>query len=244
MDFKAIAKFLEETGEQVIFASRWLLAPIYLGLSLSIAVLLVIFLKELWHLATHALTITETDAILGVLALVDLAMTGSLIIIVVFSGYENFVSKIDHSGHSDWPEWMGTIDFTALKLKLLGSIVAISAIQLLKEFMKMTTVTAADERKLFWLVVIHLVFVGSSVLLALSDWISGGGHGGSHGADKAPSNSNGGSSQGGDGGHSGEPSDQKGGVYASAVAVAAVVPEKPARVRLPLASVVKDRRLH
>jgi uncharacterized protein (TIGR00645 family) len=246
MDFKGIAKFLEETGEQVIFASRWLLAPIYLGLSISIAVLLVIFLKELWHLATHAFTISETDAILGVLALVDLAMTGSLIIIVVFSGYENFVSKIDHSGHTDWPEWMGTIDFTALKLKLLGSIVAISAIQLLKEFMKMTTVTAADERKLYWLVVIHLVFVGSSVLLALSDWISGGGHGGSHGADKAPSNSNGGSSQGGHGGHSGEPSDQKGGVYASAVAVGAVAiaAEKPARVRLPLASVVKDKRLH
>lgn len=246
MDFKGIAKFLEETGEQVIFASRWLLAPIYLGLSLSIVVLLVIFLKELWHLATHVLTITETDAILGVLALVDLAMTGSLIIIVVFSGYENFVSKIDHSGHSDWPEWMGTIDFTALKLKLLGSIVAISAIQLLKEFMKMTTVTAADERKLFWLVVIHMVFVGSSVLLALSDWISGGGHGGSHSEVKASSNGNGGSSHGGNGGHSGEPSDQKGGVYAGAVAVGAVeiAAAKPARVRLPLASVVKDKRLH
>jgi uncharacterized protein (TIGR00645 family) len=247
MDFKGIAKFLEDTGEQVIFASRWLLAPIYLGLSVSLAVLLVIFLKELFHLATHVMTLTETDAILGVLALVDLAMTGSLIIIVVFSGYENFVSKIDHSGHSDWPEWMGTIDFTALKLKLLGSIVAISAIQLLKEFMKMTTVTEADERKLFWLVVIHMVFVGSSVLLALSDWISASGHGSPAAGGKGGHNGDGGSSHGAGGEHSGGAADPKGGVYAGTTGVVAVMAEaakQPARVRLPLASVVKDRRLH
>jgi uncharacterized protein (TIGR00645 family) len=92
---------------------------------------------------------------------------------VIFSGYENFVSKINHSGHKDWPEWMGTIDFTALKLKLLSSIVAISAIQLLKQFM---TVATVSDRDLFWLVVIHVVFVSSAVLLALSDRISGGGH--------------------------------------------------------------------
>jgi uncharacterized protein (TIGR00645 family) len=122
------------------------------------------------------MTSSESDVILGVLALVDIALTASLLIIVIFSGYENFVSKIDHSGHTDWPEWMGTIDFTALKLKLLSSIVAISAIQLLKEFMSLKTITAADERKLFWLVVIHVVFVTSSVLLALSDWISGLSH--------------------------------------------------------------------
>ena len=111
--------------------------------------------------------------ILGLLALVDLTLTGSLIIIVIFSGYENFVSKIDHSGHKDWPEWMGTIDFTALKLKLLSSIVAISAIQLLKQFMSMSTVS---DRDLFWLVIIHVVFVVSSVLLALSDRLSGSDH--------------------------------------------------------------------
>jgi uncharacterized protein (TIGR00645 family) len=89
---------------------------------------------------------------------------------VIFSGYENFVSKIDHSNHRDWPEWMGTIDFTALKIKLLGSIVAISAIQLLKQFM---AVKSASDRDLMWYVIIHLVFVGSSVLLALSDRIAG-----------------------------------------------------------------------
>jgi uncharacterized protein (TIGR00645 family) len=174
MDFREIARSLETWGERAVFASRWILAPIYLGLSLSLVVLLLIFVKELFHLMTHVFTATESDVILGVLALVDLALTGSLLIIVIFSGYENFVSKIDHSRHKDWPEWMGTIDFTALKLKLLSSIVAISAIQLLKEFMSIKTVTEADERKLFWLTVIHLVFVGSSVLLALSDRISAG----------------------------------------------------------------------
>ncbi|MCK9911176.1 YqhA family protein, partial [Microbacteriaceae bacterium K1510] len=106
-----------------------------------------------------AFTATESQVILGLLALVDLSLTGSLIVIVIFSGYENFVSKIDHTGHRDWPEWMGTIDFTALKIKLLGSIVAISAIQLLKQFMSINTVS---DRDLFWLVIIHVVFVASS----------------------------------------------------------------------------------
>lgn len=177
MNFKKIADVLELYGERAIFASRWLLAPIYLGLSVALVALLFIFAKELFHLLTHVITASETDVILGVLALVDLALTGSLLIIVIFSGYENFVSKIDHSGHVDWPEWMGTIDFSALKLKLLSSIVAISAIQLLKEFMSIKQVTEADERKLFWLATIHIVFVGSSVLLALSDRISGDSHG-------------------------------------------------------------------
>ena len=173
MKFGEFAGRLEKIGEEVLFASRWLLAPIYLGLSFSLVVLLIIFMREFWHLASHVMSASESDVILGVLSLVDLSLTGSLLIIVIFSGYENFVSKIDHSGHVDWPTWMGTIDFTALKLKLLSSIVAISAIQLLKEFMSMKAVSAADERKLFWLVVIHLVFVTSSVLLAVSDYITG-----------------------------------------------------------------------
>ncbi|MEQ1713588.1 MAG: TIGR00645 family protein [Hyphomicrobium sp.] len=167
---------LEYYGEQTLYASRWLLAPFYLGLAVSIGVLLVKFMAELLHLVTHAFTSTEGEVILGVLALVDLSLTGSLLIIVIFSGYENFVSKIDHSGHRDWPEWMGTIDFAALKLKLLSSIVAISAIQLLKKFMAIDKVS---EREIFWLVVIHVVFVVSSVLLALSDRIAG--HGKGHG---------------------------------------------------------------
>ena len=182
------AKRTETLLERLIFASRWLLAPFYLGLAVSIIVLLVKFMAELLHLVLGAFTLSEPDVILGVLTLVDLALTGSLLIIVIFSGYENFVSKIDHSGHTDWPEWMGTIDFAALKLKLLSSIVAISAIQLLKQFMSVKTITPENEKVLFWLVIIHVVFVVSSVLLALSDRIAG--HGDSAGAGhggKAPS---------------------------------------------------------
>lgn len=173
---------LEYYGEQALYASRWLLAPFYLGLAVSIGVLLVKFMAELGHLVLHAFTSTESEVILGVLALVDLALTGSLLIIVIFSGYENFVSKIDHSGHRDWPEWMGTIDFAALKLKLLSSIVAISAIQLLKKFMAIDKIS---EREIFWLVVIHVVFVVSSVLLALSDRIAGHGKGHDGGSGKS-----------------------------------------------------------
>jgi uncharacterized protein (TIGR00645 family) len=164
---------LETLLESALFASRWLLAPFYLGLAVSIIFLLVKFLQEVVHIAAITFKGSEADVILGVLSLVDLCLTASLLIIVIFSGYENFVSKIDHSRHRDWPEWMGTIDFTALKLKLLSSIVAISAIQLLKQFMDVKKV---PDRELFWYVVIHLVFVGSSVLLALSDRIAGHGH--------------------------------------------------------------------
>lgn len=171
---RSLPRQIERLLETAIFASRWILAPFYLGLALSLIVLLIKFAFELAHIAAHAFDSTESQVILGLLALVDLSLTGSLIVIVIFSGYENFVSKIDHSQHKDWPEWMGTIDFTALKIKLLGSIVAISAIQLLKQFMSISTVS---DRDLFWLVIIHVVFVISSVLLALSDRIAGGSHG-------------------------------------------------------------------
>ena len=170
--WRTIPRQTERLIEAIIFASRWILAPFYLGLTLALFVLLIKFMFELVHIAEMAFTATESQVILGLLALVDLSLTGSLVIIVIFSGYENFVSKIDHSRHRDWPEWMGTIDFTALKIKLLGSIVAISAIQLLKQFMSIATVS---DRDLFWLVTIHVVFVVSSVLLALSDRISAGG---------------------------------------------------------------------
>jgi len=169
--WRTIPRQTERLIETAIFASRWILAPFYLGLAL--ALLLIKFMFELVHIAQIAFTATESQVILGLLALVDLSLTGSLVVIVIFSGYENFVSKIDHSRHRDWPEWMGTIDFTALKIKLLGSIVAISAIQLLKQFMSIATVS---DRDLFWLVIIHVVFVVSSVLLALSDRISASTH--------------------------------------------------------------------
>lgn len=165
---------LESVLEQGLFASRWLMAPMYVGLVVALLALIAIFFQELFHAIPLILSgdAHADDAILLALSLIDLSLAGNLVLIVIFSGYENFVSKIDHSGHRDWPEWMGTIDFSGLKLKLLSSIVAISAIQLLKQFMSIQNVS---EREIFWLVVVHVVFVVSSVLLALSDRISGKG---------------------------------------------------------------------
>jgi uncharacterized protein (TIGR00645 family) len=160
---------LEYALEQALFSSRWLLAPFFVGLALSIFILLIKFVKEMIHIAGIAVTATGTQLVAEVLSLVDLTLTASLLIIVVFSGYENFVSRIDHTRHRDWPEWMGSIDFTGLKLKLLSSIVAISAVQLLKQFMAVGT---TSDRDLLWSTGIHLVFVVSSVLLALSDRIA------------------------------------------------------------------------
>lgn len=164
----------ERLLERFLFSSRWLLAPFYIALVFCVLVLLLKAMQELVHLVGHAFTATESDVILGVLALVDLTLTGSLIIIVIFSGYENFVSKIEESEHKDWPEWMGKIDFSGLKLKLLSSIVAISAIQVLKAFMNLKNVT---DRELMWLVGIHMVFVLSGLLMAWSDRLSGEAHG-------------------------------------------------------------------
>ena len=160
---------LEFLLERLLTASRWLLAPFFLGLALGIVILLIKFVQEFYKLAKEAMALSEAEAILGMLTLVDLALTGALVMIVIFSGYENFVSKIDHTADRRWPEWMGAIDFTALKIKLLGSIVAISAIQLLKQFMD---IKSASDRELWWYAGIHVVFVASSVLLALSDRLS------------------------------------------------------------------------
>lgn len=169
----SIAKRIELAVEYLLFASRWLLVPLYMGLALALVVLMVKFIREFVHFAALAFSGSEADIILGILSLIDLALTGSLVVIVIFSGYENFVSRIDPAEHQDWPAWMATIDFSGLKLKLLSSIVAISGIQLLKQFMAIKT--PADPN-LFWYVIIHMVFVLSSVFLAISDRIAAGGH--------------------------------------------------------------------
>jgi uncharacterized protein (TIGR00645 family) len=160
-------KRVENGLESVLFNGRWLMAPFYLGLVVSLAVLLYKFLLMLWEFILHAPVAKETDIILGVLSLIDVSLTGNLILIVVFSGYENFVSRIDAGGHPDWPDWMTKVDFAGLKQKLLASIVAISAIQVLKAFMNIDA--AFDAQKLGWLVAVHLVFVISALMLALSD---------------------------------------------------------------------------
>ena len=164
---------IERALERFLFASRWLLAPFYVTLVFALLGLLYKALQELWHFVLHIPFATEADVILGVLTLVDLTLTGSLIIIVIFSGYENFVSKIEAEEHKDWPDWMGKIDFSGLKLKLLSSIVAISAIQVLKAFMDVKNLS---DRDLMWYAAIHLVFVTSGVFMALTDRIAEGGH--------------------------------------------------------------------
>jgi uncharacterized protein (TIGR00645 family) len=125
------------------------------------------------HFVTHFAELEEAELILNVLSVVDLTLLGSLIVIVIFSGYENFVSRIDAAAHRDWPTWMSGIDFAGLKLKLMSSLVAISGIQLLREFMELSKV---NDRDVTWTVVIHLTFIVSCLLLALTDRLSPGRH--------------------------------------------------------------------
>jgi uncharacterized protein (TIGR00645 family) len=159
--------------ESGLFASRWLMAPFYIGLVLALAALIVVFVQELVHELPLVLDMKPEGAILLALSLIDLSLAGNLVLIVIFSGYENFVSKIDVGGHEDRPDWMGTVDFSGLKLKLIASIVAISGIALLKSFLTLTEPSAPlDAPRLTWLVAIHLTFVVSGVVLAAMDWIS------------------------------------------------------------------------
>jgi len=164
-------KRIEHGLELVIFNSRWLLAPIYVGLVLSVVLLLVKFVQEFFHILVHMFTASEADVILAVLTLVDLSLVANLLLIVIFSGYENFVSKIHTENHEDRPEWMGKVDFSGLKLKLVASIVAISGIELLKAFVNTGGYSHED---LAWKVGIHGVLVVSGVLLALMDRIAAG----------------------------------------------------------------------
>lgn len=155
---------VERAIERLIFASRWLLAPIYAGLSVGLLVLLIKFAQHTVELVSRVLSVSVAETIVGVLELIDLALMGSLLLIVIFAGYDNFVTKLDAAGIMDKPSWMGQVDFTDLKLKLMGSIVAISAIRLLECLMNLGDRT---DRDLAWSVGIHLSLVVSGVLLAV-----------------------------------------------------------------------------
>ncbi len=160
---------VERTIEHLIFSSRWILAPIYAGLAIGLLLLLVKFVQRSVDLAGNALTTSADDTIVGVLGLIDLSLMGSLIVMVMFAGYENFVSKLDIEDHSDKPSWMGHVDFSDLKIKLMASIVAISAIHVLESFMN---VEHLADRELAWSVGIHMSFVLSALLLAVMDRLS------------------------------------------------------------------------
>lgn len=158
--------------KRFLFASRWLLVPFYMALVVSLVALLIATVRELLDLLPVIFSTTPTYMILRVLTIIDLAFIGALVVIVIFSGYKNFISTANTGERGDWPEWMGKIDFTGLKLKLMSSIVAISAIQLLKNFMDVTHYT---DRELMWMVGIHLVFILTGPLLAITERLSGNG---------------------------------------------------------------------
>lgn len=179
-------KAIEHLLELLIFNSRWLLAPFYLGLVAGILILLVKFGQEFFHLIPNVLSGPESEIILAILTLVDMSLVANLLIIIVFSGYENFVSKIDTAGHEDRPEWMGKVDFSGLKIKVIASIVAISAIELLKAFVNVSNLGTpgedwrwtVEDKALAWKVGIHLLLVISGVLFAIMDKVAESVHAG------------------------------------------------------------------
>jgi uncharacterized protein (TIGR00645 family) len=164
---------LEFALERVLFASRWILAPFYLGMVVALISILVVFAREEVTELAHIQTFDGEHVLLFALSLIDLSLTGNLVLIVIFAGYENFVSRMHTTSHEDRPRWMGTVDFSGLKIKLVASIIAISAIALLRAFLPLgEPEVPVDESRLRWMVIIHLTFVASGVLLSTMDWIA------------------------------------------------------------------------
>lgn len=166
---------IETNFEKGLFASRWLMAPMYAGLSVALAMLAIVFIRELVYYVPQVMEMSADKSILVVLTLIDLTLAANLLVIVLFTGYESFVSKMDIGETADRAAWMGKVDFGGLKMKLIASIVAISGIHLLKRFMEIGQGGAEKgmgERELMWLAIIHMIFVLSGVLMALMDWLS------------------------------------------------------------------------
>lgn len=161
---------IETLLEKVIFAGRWLLAPLYLGLLGALLPILYRFFHSFWHIITHITSLSMSEISLQVLELLDTVLLGNLIILVLFAGYENFVSKIAIAdGAEDRPHWMGHIDSSGMKIKLIGSLVAISVIELLKDFMQEGPFDAKREG---WRIGLHMTFVISGLLFALTDTLA------------------------------------------------------------------------
>lgn len=166
---------MERSLEWLIFQIRWLLVPFYLGLGAALVVYLLKFAKQLWILAMAVFTAPKEEMLLGVLEMVDSVLVASLLVMVIISGYENFVSKLDIDTTRHGIGWLGKLDAGSLKVKVAASIVAISSIHLLQGFLNVGSV---ENDKLMWLVIIHMTFVVSALLLAILDRISShkGGH--------------------------------------------------------------------
>jgi len=157
---------IERTAESLLYASRWLLAPIYLGLSLGLIILGIKFFQEIFHVLPMLISMKETEVVLLILSLVDIALVGGLLVMVMLSGYENFVSSIDIEEGKEKLSWLGKLDSGSLKQKVAASIVAISSIHLLKAFMNASQI---DNDKLMWYVIIHMTFVLSALGMAFVD---------------------------------------------------------------------------
>ncbi|MGH6763876.1 MAG: TIGR00645 family protein [Phyllobacterium sp.] len=165
-------KRIEILIENIILASRWLLVVFYLGLAIALAIYAVSFAGKLLEFATKATALNDTDTILKILSLIDAALIASLVVMVIISGYENFVSRFDQAG--DEVHWLGTIDAGSLKIKVASTIVAISSIHLLQIFLNATNFSS---NQLMWFTIIHLAFVISALFLAYIDRISAKGKG-------------------------------------------------------------------
>lgn len=157
---------VEKLLERLMYSARWVLAPIYLGLSLALLALGIKFFQEILHVLPHIFQITEAELILKVLTLIDIALVGGLLIMVMFSGYENFVSRLDISEGQEKLSWLGKMDSTSLKNKVAASIVAISSIHLLKVFMNAENIA---NDKMLWYVLLHITFVASAFAMGMLD---------------------------------------------------------------------------
>lgn len=159
-------KRIEKRLEQLMYYSRWLLAPIYLGLSLGLLMLVITFFKEVIHVFPHILSLPESDLVLVVLSLIDLSLVGGLIVMVMISGYENFVSQLDIAEGIEKLSWLGKMDSSSLKMKVAASIVAISSIHLLRIFM---AAQKTPNDKIMWYIIIHMTFVASAFVMGMLD---------------------------------------------------------------------------
>ena len=157
---------MERFLENAMYASRWLLAPVYFGLSPGLIALTIKFFQEIFHILPHIFSVSESDMILTLLSLVDMTLVGGLLVMVMFSGYENFVSQLDINEGKEKLSWLGKMDATSLKNKVAASIVAISSIHLLRVFMDAKNV---PDNKLMWYVIIHLTFVLSAFVMGYLD---------------------------------------------------------------------------
>ena len=163
---------------QLIFASRWLQLPLYLGLIVAQCVYVVLFLKELVHLVTHTMSFTEQEIMLVVLGLIDVVMISNLLIMVIVGGYETFVSRLELQRHPDQPEWLSHVNASVLKIKLAMAIVGISSIHLLRTFIEAGNLggtgrtTNYTETGVMWQTIIHGLFIVSAIGIALVDRIS------------------------------------------------------------------------